>query len=206
MKNYKRTFTTGFTIVELMIVIGITALLSVIVGAFSRDVFFIKGYVTESYTSEQESTKIIRPIITELRSARPSMTGAYAIEQAGTSSLTFFSDVDLDGTTERVRYFLDNGTLKRGVIKSTTTPATYLTSQEKFTNLIQAVRNSSSTPIFQYYNSSYTGSSSSLTLPISILDVRLVKVNIISDIDVNKAPYQQVITTQVSIRNFKDNY
>jgi Tfp pilus assembly major pilin PilA len=205
-KILKPKFTTGFTIVELLIVLGITVLLSAVVGAFARDVFFIKNYVSESYSTEQDSSKIIRPMITELRSARASQTGAYTIEQAGTSSLIFFTDTNFDGVTERVRYYLSNKTIMKGVIFATGTPATYPTAQEKFSTLISAVSNSTSTPIFEYYDDNYTGTSSPLTQPVNIPDIRLIKINIKTDIDVNRAPYQQNITTQVSIRNLKDNY
>ncbi|MFZ2038526.1 MAG: prepilin-type N-terminal cleavage/methylation domain-containing protein [Minisyncoccia bacterium] len=201
IKNFK-----GFTIVELLIVIAITTLMVTIVGAFARDVFFIKNYVSESYTSEQDASKIIRPMITELRSARASQTGAYAIEQAGTSSLIFFTDTNLDGMTERVRYYLFNKTIMKGIIFATGTPATYPAAQEKFNTLIRNVGNSSSTPIFEYYNDSYTGTSSPLTQPVNIANVSLIKITVKTDIDVNRAPYQQTITTQVSIRNLKDNY
>ena len=202
-----RTYSiSGFTIVELLIVMGITVLMSTVVGAFGRDIFFIKGYVTESYTGSQEATRIIRPMTNELRSARASMTGAYAIEQAGTSSLIFFADTDLDGKTERVRYYLSNKNIMKGVIIGTGTPVIYSTTSEKFSTLMSAVGNSSSTPIFEYFDDNYTGSSPALTQPVSISDIRLIKITIKTDIDVNRAPYQQTITTQVSIRNFKDNY
>jgi len=62
-----------------------------------------------------------------------------------------------------------------------------------------------STPVFTYYNSSYNGNTPPLTLPVSILDVRLIKISIITDDDPSKPPSPINVTTQVSFRNLKDN-
>ncbi|MEI6627282.1 MAG: prepilin-type N-terminal cleavage/methylation domain-containing protein [bacterium] len=201
-----KTTTTGFTLLEIAIVVAISSIIILLIGAFSRNIFFIKNYVQESYTSEGQSKAIIRPMATEIRSIRASMTGAYGIEQAGTSTFIFFSDIDLDGSTELVHYFVSGDYFKKGVIKATGTPITYPANQEKFSTLIEGLRNTSSTPVFQYYPDTYTGSSTPLTQPVNIQSINLIKINLVTDIDINRAPYQQIFTTQISIRNFKDNY
>jgi hypothetical protein len=143
-------------------------------------------------------------MVTELRAARTSVAGAYAIDTAGTSTVVFYSDVNGDGNTEKVRYFLSSTTLKRGVITPSGSPLSY-TGSESISELVHGVRNTSSQPIFEYFDSSYTGTSSAMTQPVSIANIRLVKVNIIIDMNVSRSPVQQTVTTQAEIRNLKDN-
>jgi hypothetical protein len=61
--------------------------------------------------------------------------------------------------------------------------------------------------IFEYYDSNYDGtaSSSALIFPVAPIEVRLVKITLDIDSDPNKPPEPFTVTTQVSIRNIKDN-
>jgi hypothetical protein len=49
------------------------------------------------------------------------------------------------------------------------------------------------------------GTSSPITQPVTPTDVRLIKINLIIDVDPNRAPVIKTYTSQVSIRNLKDN-
>jgi hypothetical protein len=140
-----------------------------------------------------------------LRSASQSSTGAYPIAAASSTSLTYFSDIDHDGLKEQVRYFLSGTTLKRGVIKPSGNPLTYNTANEKITNLVRNIIRDDANPIFSYYDSSYDGSSSAMTNPPNILNIRLIKITFLIDRDPATAPAAAEFSTQVSIRNLKDN-
>ncbi len=194
----------GFTLVELLVVIGIFSVISIAVFTLGRDTFFFNGIIQDSFNTQEEAKRVIRPMATEIRAARQSVEGSYPIDTAGTSTLVFYSDINGDGNTERVRYFYSSSTIKRGIITPTGSPLKY-TGTEKVNELVHGVRNTNSQPVFEYFDSSYTGTSSPLTQPVSVSNVRLVKVNIIIDMNVNRSPTKQTVTVQAEIRNLKDN-
>jgi hypothetical protein len=144
-------------------------------------------------------------MVKELRTASPGSNGSFTIVQAATNTLTFFSDIDGDLLKEQVRYYLATTTLKKGVIKPTGNPLTYNSNNESFFYLAYNIRNSSTTPLFQYFDAYYMGTSSPITQPVTPTDVRLIKINLIIDVDPNRAPVIKTYTSQVSIRNLKDN-
>lgn len=68
-------------------------------------------YQTHSYEWEQavaidEARRGIETMIKEIREARAGDDGSYPIVLTGDKEFIFYSDIDKDGTTERVRYFL----------------------------------------------------------------------------------------------------
>ncbi|MEI6238131.1 MAG: prepilin-type N-terminal cleavage/methylation domain-containing protein [bacterium] len=195
----------AFSITELVVAVAIFAVIMVGVFSMGADIFSLNSVMQNSFTSLEEAKKIIKPMSNEIRSMSPSGLGAYPLVETGTSSLEFYSDINYDGKKEQVRYFLDDTTLKKGIIAPTGTPITYLASDEQFSELIHGVRNSDSNPVFEYYDTNYNGTSSSLIQPVSPVLVRLIKVTITIDGDVSKSPTSQTITTQVTLRNVKDN-
>ena len=76
------------------------------------------------------------------------------------------------------------------------------TATETITTLLSNVTNAS---IFSYYNSSYDGTTAALTTPIDVSAVRLVKITATIDDDPARPPAPTTFTTQISLRNVKDN-
>jgi hypothetical protein len=144
-------------------------------------------------------------MLTELRQAATAANGAYPIASAGTSSITFFSNANNSSSTEEITYSFASSTLYRSVIQPTGTPLVYNVSNQSTSSILTDVRNSSSTPMFQYFDQNYTGTSSALSMPINISAVRLIKISLSLDVLVNQAPGVQTYTTQVSLRNLKTN-
>lgn len=194
----------GFSYAEILISVAIIAFIITAVGTFLRDVFSLNAYLQGGLSAQFESTRVLKKMVGELRSMSPSGAGAYSIAQAGTSTITFFNDIDNDAQKERVRYFLDNGILKRGVIEPSGNPIVY-TGTEQVTTMINYVRNTSTTPLFSYYDAAYAGTTTPLSIPVNILSIRLVKINVIIDQDTNRPPLALTVTSQVSLRNLKDN-
>jgi type II secretory pathway pseudopilin PulG len=96
----------SFTLIETIVVILIFTLL---MGAVSASVVLL--YRTYGYTWEQsiaidEARRGIETMVKEIREARSGEDGSYPIEYAGDKEFIFYSDIDGDGKTERVRYFL----------------------------------------------------------------------------------------------------
>lgn len=196
----------AFTLVEILVVLAITSVLALAVGAFSSNIISYNRTIFGSLDAAQNGRTVIKMISSELREAATSNTGIFAVSEASSTAITFFSDIDDDGIGEQIRYYLATSTLKKSVVKPTGNPLSYASwSTGTTTNVTPYVVNSSSTPIFEYFDASYDGATSSLAQPVNPQQIRLVKITILIEQDPNKAPVPIIFTTQVSLRNLKDN-
>ena len=195
----------GFSLIELIVAVGITTLLLGGMYLAMTKVFSIGGYLTTSLDEQGQIRRALKDITPELRSASQSSNGSYPIGLASSTSIIFYSDVDEDGVKERLRYFLSTSTLWKGLLRSTSSPATYNTAYEVISPLVRNVVYSTTTPLFQYYDKNFAGTSTPLTQPVDPLVVRLVKITISADKTPGKPPPAHSGTTQVVIRNLKDN-
>ncbi len=195
----------GFTIIELLISIAIITALTVSVTSFQRDVFYLNNTLQSSLNAQLDARHVVKIAVAELRKASPSSLGAYPIELASSTGITFYSDIDSDGQKEKVRYYLSGTTIKKGVIAPSGNPLTYSSANEKTTTLINSVVASTTVPLFQYYSSTYTGTTSPLSIPVDVSTVRLIKITVIIDNNPAHSPAPIIITSQVTLRNVKDN-
>ena len=139
------------------------------------------------------------------RSTLPSSLGSYAIDSASSTAFIYYADLNGDGLKEKIRYFLSGTTLRQGVIKPSGSPLVYNPANEKIADMIHGIVKNSG-PIFTYYDTNYDGTTAPLATPVNLLNIRLVKITVKVDVDPRKPPGPAQFTTQVSIRNLKDNY
>ena len=104
----------GFSLVETLVAIFVFTLA---MGAVSG--FILMAYRTQTYTWQQsiaidEARRGIEIMVKEIREASAGDDGSYPIALAGDKEFIFYSDIDNDGKTERVRYFL--GTVNSGTL------------------------------------------------------------------------------------------
>ena len=192
----------GFTLIEMFLALSITVILGIAVGAFQRNIFSSGNYLQESFRAEDDARKILRDMVSEIRSMNYSGVGGYFIEQASGSSFTFYSDINGDGKTERRRYYKDGDTIKRGIVYPTGSPINY-SSPEKISIVVRDIVNSGN--IFSYYDENYNGFGSALSEPIDLPLIRLVKIDIPIILKNGNATTTYDIESQVSIRNLKEN-
>lgn len=200
MKNSR----AGFSLFEIVIVIGITAVIVVAVGKFSNTISGLGVVINSSLQADQDLGLALTPLITDIRSMGPSGAGAYAIEAAGTSSLAFYSDVDQDGVFERVRYHVATSTFERGVIEPSGEPLAYPTSSEVVSLVIPNVRMGTSS-VFEYFGATYNGAGTPLAQPVALSDVRVVRITLTADVATSTAPKPITYTNTVTIRNLRSN-
>jgi prepilin-type N-terminal cleavage/methylation domain-containing protein len=203
MKNTSQS--KGFTLVEIVVVVGILGIIMLAVSSFQVNVLKNNKYSFDSLSTTQDARTILRTMVRELRSASPGNNGSYAIITAATNTLSFYSDTNGDGTKEQIRYFIASSTLKKGIIVPTHSPLVYNSNTEKITILANNIKNATSSSLFEYYDSTYSGSSAPLTQPVTVTNVHLIKINLLIDVDPNRAPVLRIYTSQVSLRNLKDN-
>ena len=201
----KNIYKKGFTMVELLISIFIISLVTVTVATFQRDVFSLNYTLQGSLNAQLDARHLVRVMISELRETSPSSLGSYPITLATTTAITFYSDINNDGLKDKVRYFVSGTTIRKGVVAPSGNPLTYNDANEKLSTLISGFVASTTLPLFQYYPSNYTGATPPLTLPIDVSLVRLVKVTVIIDQDPAHSPAPIIVTSEVSLRNLKDN-
>lgn len=194
----------GFTLVEIIVSVTLLSLIIIAATSLQRDTFYLNNVIANNLAVEQEGRKVLRPIINELRGASPSSTGTYPIESASSTAIVFYADTNNNGNKERIRYFLQDNELKRGVVYPSGSPLSYSTSTESISTLIRDVV--ATTSIFSYYDSAYTGTSSPLSNPPPITQIRLVKISVPIDKNGSRPPGMITVSSQVSIRNLKDNY
>jgi prepilin-type N-terminal cleavage/methylation domain-containing protein len=195
----------GFSLIEILIVVAIGASVVMVVSGLTGNVNLLNGLVSQQLQSKSDIEQTLQIITTEIRSAEPSANGAYAIDTAATSSFSFYSDINKNGSPDHVRYFLSSSTIYKGVIAPVGNPASYPTSSEVITDLVDHVSVTSSTPLFQYYDASYTGTQSPMSTPTIIANIRLVQISFSADIQPQTAPGPEYFSVMVDIRNLRSN-
>ena len=193
----------GFTIIEVLISTAIIAVLVAGIALFTRDIFLMNDAFREAILTEQQAGPVIKEMIAEIRTASQSSVGSYPIEAAATSTFTFYANIDSDAYKERVRYFREDSALKKGILKPSGYPLSYLPVNEKVRPVVRYLA-ATTTPLFLYYDQTYAGTTSPLIDPVDILKIRLVEVRVIVDKDPVKLPEPQIFESQTAIRNLKD--
>lgn len=190
---------------EIMIAVGIATGIFMVIFNFGQSIFGFNATAQSNLEAQTSARRILKTIVKELREASPSSLGAYPVAVAATSTITFFSNIDGDTVKEQVRYFIQGKDFKKGVIKPTGSPLVYNPGVEQVTTLVKDVSNSTSTPIFEYFDSTYTGTSTPLAQPVQVTRVRLVRITFKIEKDPYKAPNVITVISQVFLRNLKDN-
>jgi len=197
----------GMTLVEMIIAISI---FSIAIAGFS--LLFIRSWKINAYTIEMGQSSFavsqgVNTMVNYLRKARQGDNGAYAVQSAEDNELVVFSDYNRNGTTERLRFYLENGQLKMGIAHPTgQIPKTYPVNDDEVKILAERIVNLANEPIFYYYNKNYPGvtENNPAATPADVSEIRLVKIFLKINIDPNRAPDNIEMQSFVEMRNLND--
>jgi prepilin-type N-terminal cleavage/methylation domain-containing protein len=201
--------TRGVTLIELLIAMGISVLIAVLVTQFIGSITEYNQRFNRTLVGQRQAQQALQIMIPEIRSAGQSNIGNYPIEQAATSSFTFYSDIDQDGLFERVRYYLsaDGASFMKSTIKPSGEPLNYSTSSEKIRPVMAGMQ-MGTTSIFTYYDINSTSTESSpIPSPIDILEIKTVNIRLLFNEGATSTPVIKGVENQATIRNlrFKDS-
>jgi len=208
MQN-KKFFKKGFTLVETIVAIALFT-----VGTQATVLLFSKIMRSKAYSMEMgKASFVVSRSISDLtkyiRKARQSDAGAYPIVSADDNNLVFYSDYDKDEHTERLHIYFNDATdtLYMGVRDpSGTFPITYASGDGETITLAEHIVNTTSDPVFLYYNKNYPGDTEHNPVDTSadVSEIRLVKIFLKINIDPNNAPDNIQQETFVEMRNLSE--
>lgn len=196
----------AMTLVEVMVAIAV-----MLIAMEGFTLLFVKTWDTNKFILEEglasaAASRATNKIIAQLRSVRQADNGDYPIESGSDFDLKVYLDIDKDGVTERVHYFLDQTAdeLRVGVTNpSGAVPVTYPAADDSVSVLTSYVVNESTDPVFYYYNENYPGDTvnNPLAAPVQIDQVRLIRVHLYVNINPIHAPDNINIESFADLRN-----
>lgn len=196
LNKYVRAMTLIEVLVTVSIVSVVTLALTTIIQSFYKN----NNYLIEETAALSSSRHGVDNAISALREATYGDDGSYPISTAGTSTLTIYSDVDQDTGVERLQFKLVGTTLYEYITNATGTPPAYAVNPQSTTTIATNIRNTSSTPIFTYYDTS--GVQLSTTSP-NIASISSVKVQIMVDLNPDRAPNVFTLSETATLRNIE---
>ena len=189
----------GMTLIESLVFILIFSLILAAVFDFIVISYRIQGYSFQQSISISEARRGVETMVKEIREAKLGDDGSYIIEEAEDYEFVFYSNIDQDQETERVRYFIDGSNFKKGVINPTGWPIRYESEDEEISVLSQYVRNAP--PVFRYYD----GEGNELSSPARLKDTKLMHLFLVINVNPNRPPQDFILESSVQIRNLKTN-
>ncbi len=213
LKNKKRAFTShlfkggekvnfqvhkkgeGFTLIEIMIAITIFIFTAIILNRFLFEGFRSLTFVSEQEEAIEDARDAMEIIVTEVREANASEKGHYALSAIEEQEFIYYSDINNDGQTEKIHYFLEDSELKKSIIEPG--PTNDYDGQATTSTLAYYINNQTE-PIFIYYDSNKEETA-------MINNVRLIYFNLIVNITPERKPDDYTAISCVHLRNLKDN-
>jgi prepilin-type N-terminal cleavage/methylation domain-containing protein len=149
MNIEKRHINRGFTLIETLVVIFIFGIIMIGTTEMVRSILVSGRQDTLALNNVDQARRIANNFANELRNSTYGVNGSYPINQASDTQIIFFSTLPLrNGTASRIRYYISNGILYKGVTNPT--GSVYNQSNETSTALLSSL-SLSGNPLFYYY-------------------------------------------------------
>lgn len=188
----------GFTLIETMVVIGITTIMMLALASLIQSFYRTNAYILEQTLAVNSARRSIENAMQDLREASYGADGSYPIAAADGSGVTFYADIEGDLVVEKARYYLSGGALYRGVTVPAGNPPVYTNQPEVVDLVVDNVRNDT-TPIFQYFDD--TGAE--LTDPVNVALITSITALVMTDVNPNRAPLVYSLPGSATLRNVR---
>lgn len=212
IKNTRKHFTNvtkssnGFTLIEMLATIFIFTILMAGIGALFKNVFVSSVQQNKAIRGIDQARKVTRDFTNELRNGITGNNGSYPINQAGNSEIIFYSNYGTSGSNvNRIRYYLSNQSLYKGVVTPSGNPPTYNIASEVIRPVQTGVINGG-TPIFYYYPDTFGGTTTALSQPVNVNQVKFVEMNLnVLKQNGSATSSSFTVSAGTTIRNLKSN-
>lgn len=199
---HHRYYSCGYTLLELIVVIAILGLILPALYYGLNALYIGHGYAFARALALIEAHRAQDALVRDIRAAVYAEDGSLPLIDISTSSLALYTDTDLDGKVERVRYYLEGELLMLGVVEPTAT-SSYPLDTEVVYEIADDITNSvSGVDLFRYFSAT----SSEITQSSQSLSVRRVEVSIEASKTFRSNTAAVTLRSSASIRNLKDSY
>lgn len=199
MSRMTRVSIRGFTLAETLVVIAIVSVVGLALSTMIAYFYKSNAFLLEQTAANDSAQRGLTRAFESLREASYGEDGSYPILQVATSSVTFYSDIDTDTPVEKVRLYLSNGSLYRGVTNTAGNPPTYAGQTETISIIATYVKNAPTTPLFRYFDSAGT----ELTGAVNLSDIVAVRTRLEVDLNPARAPNILILEQTATIRNLR---
>ncbi len=192
-------YTRGITFIEMLVTIAVSGL--IMVAIVDSVLFFYRANTStlEQGYQVEEARRGTERFVKDVREATYADNGAYPLSTMASSSITFYSDTDVDGAIEKITYTLLGTRLYRNVTDPAGSPPAY-TGGGVTTTVSRYVRNfDEGTSLFRYYNASST----EVTDTQYINTIISVTIHLVVDIVEKHTPGKFTLTESATMRNLR---
>ncbi|MDO8626437.1 MAG: type II secretion system protein [Candidatus Magasanikbacteria bacterium] len=190
----------GFTLIEVMVAVAISALFFSAVAEIFLTSFKTAGLVSDELEGQSGARRAVNDFVSQFRLASYSSAGDYPLKTANINEIVFYANIDKDNLIEKVRYYLTDTTLYRGVTKPIGNPLSYGSASETAETLLEGVRLNGN-PLFTYYPA---GIAEALVQPVDITTVRLAGIYLRVDKKPTASPTAWSVAARAQMRNLKN--
>lgn len=181
--------------IEIAFSIAIIGVLMSLGADFIKTGFQAVTFGAEQADATENGRKAMESVSIDVREAAQSERGDYALASAQPQDFQWYGDINNDGKTEFIRYYLNGSDL----IRTVTLPdaGNQYTIAGDTTTIAQFINNQA-LPIFTYYNANNA-------ITANINEIRLIKVFLMVNVTPAIMPNDYEIETDIQLRNLKDN-
>lgn len=187
---------SGFTLLELLIVIVITSLIAIGLGTFTVNSLNTYQYAVAQVNSSNDVLNYIDRLSKVIR-------GTTSIVTATSSSIVFYGYFSpRDAVPDKIRYFVSGTTLQSGNIQASGTGPNY--TYDPATEVVKTLATNlavGSTPVFTYYDDL----GNQLTGAFSASQIKQVGIYIAVNPQPARVPIAISSQTRITLRNMKTN-
>lgn len=186
----------------MLVVLTLFSVISLVIFNAIASFYRYNAYtVAQSYQVEH-ARRGVELLVRDMREMTFADNGAFPLVAMGTSSVSFYSDIDRDFSVELVEYELTDTTLYKRIYNATGSPPEYDDTEDETITISEYVQNGlQDLPIFTYYD----GDGAVLAPSGTVTDVRYVDVHLIVNIDPVRDPGEFMLRSSASLRNLKES-
>lgn len=195
---YTKRNKKGMSLIEMIVAIAIFTIgLGIFIFLFVRS---WEMYALSFSTGQSQimASQGVQRLVDIIRNAQQADNGAFPLVVAQEEEIVLYTNIDTDNSIERVRIFFSQNKIFLEIRNASTgTPPQYSDGYETSQEIVRDIIQDDERVLFSYYDESNI----KLTGTFPINDVKMVKIDIMVDDNIEKLPEGVVIESYASIRN-----